>query len=98
LRVNPDPSDIPYLRTISTEELKDRLTDLQESIAENNIVSKLKHFDRLIVENEDSPNIRAMLIETRLALTGIDDTSYLAKSDSLNSFLHLLEKSETSTL
>ena len=99
LRVNPwNPSDIIYLRIISRSELQDRLWELKESLAENNIVQKLKHLDKLIDENNDSPNLRAMLIETRIALTWIDQTTYLAKSDSLNSFLHLIEKSETEVL
>jgi hypothetical protein len=38
-------------------------------MAENNIIEKLKHFDKLINESEDNPNLRAMLIETRIALT-----------------------------
>ncbi len=99
LRVNPEnPSDIIYLRTTSKSELQDRLSDLQDSLAENNIIEELRHFDKLISESEDNPNLRAMLIETRIALTWIDETSYLAKSDSLNSFLHLVEKSETTIL
>ena len=86
------------LWVVTVEEIKDRLADLKESLVENRIIEKLRHFDNLIAENEDKPNIRSMLIETRLALTWIDEISYLAKSDSLNSFLHLLEKSETNNL
>jgi hypothetical protein len=70
LRVNPqNPTDIIYLRIISRSELDNRLSDLQESLAQNNIVEKLKQFDKLISQSENNPNLRAMLIETRIALT-----------------------------